>query len=76
MIPDWLHLFFPAINACILAYVVWGQIKMRRAPSIVSHCLITQGTECLLLRDPTVLCADCRERVVARAHESRSQAHE
>ena len=72
---DW-HIFFPALNACILAYVVWMQLRARRTPPVVTHCLITREAECLLLRDPTILCADCRKQVIARAHESRAGNHE
>ena len=75
MTLEWLHLFFPALNACILAYVVWRLMSFGHPP-VVTHCLITQESECLLLRDPTILCAECRTQVVARAHESRARAHD
>lgn len=71
ILSDW-GLFFPILNACILAYVVWRLVRDQRTPPIVTHCLITRESECLLLRDPALLCAACRAAVVLRAHDARA----
>jgi hypothetical protein len=74
MTLEWLHVFFSALTCAFLAWVVWRLMTFR--PPVVTHCLITNESECLLLRDPTILCAECRTQVVARAHESRARAHD
>ena len=67
---SWVYLIFPMLNAVILTYVVWRQV--RHPPSPPPHCLITSESHCLLLHDPALLCADCRRGVVARAAQART----
>ena len=76
MTLEWMHIFLAMFNASVLSYVVWAQLRGRRTPPIVPRCLITREGECLLLRDPAILCGDCRKVVVARAHDARASAHE
>lgn len=65
---------FPVVNAGILLWVVLHLPARTTSRSLPEKCPITNSSACLLFSDPTLLCADCRAKVVARMRQEEPDA--
>ena len=65
---------FPIVNALILVWVAC-HLPAPRQRTKPDRCPITQSGKCVVFSDTSLLCAECRAKVVGRVREEARKPH-